>query len=249
MLRSVRDIYDLYEELANSNVALIAVQQPDINTSTPTGRLAFGILAVFARYEREQIVDRTVKALAMLISDGSLFSGPCPYGLEKRADRRGYVWRGNAYRSVVVSIFDSAVAGTPERQIAHDFDMTRDTLRGILRCTAYAGYKSYETRNASNARTDWTSRAMHPIDFEPVITLERWKDVQSAVRGRNRSGMGTTSPLFGKLLRADGKYIMIAHGNQGPHRRTRYSNDSERRDGTGTATASGRMRSSVRSSS
>ena len=81
MLRSVRDIYDLYEELANSNVALIAVQQPDINTSTPTGRLAFGILAVFARYEREQIVDRTVKALAMLISDGSLFSGPCPYGL------------------------------------------------------------------------------------------------------------------------------------------------------------------------
>ena len=233
MSRSVRDIYDLYEELEKSNVALIAVQQPDINTSTPTGRLAFGILAVFAQYEREQIVDRTVKALAMLKSDGSLFSGPCPYGLEKKADRRGYVWRSDAYKSAVVSVFDSATAGTPERQIARIFDITRDTVRGILRCTAYAGQKSYETRNAANARTDWTSWSMHPIDLEPVITLERWKEVQSLVRSRNKSGMGTTSPLFGKLLRADGDHIMTAHGNQGPHHRTRYSNDSDKRDGTG----------------
>lgn len=64
--RSLRHLINLIEELRKSNIGLkvLTGQGAQIDTSTPNGRLMFGIFATLAEFERELIVERTKAGLA-----------------------------------------------------------------------------------------------------------------------------------------------------------------------------------------
>ena len=56
--RSLRDLLDLITGLEERGVHFRSLLEPQIDTSSPTGRLVFGVLAVLAQYERELTVQR-----------------------------------------------------------------------------------------------------------------------------------------------------------------------------------------------
>lgn len=67
--RSVQDLYNLVAELKQAEVAFIC-QKDGFDLSTPMGRAMFGMLAVFAEFERNVIAERTKAGLALARSEG-----------------------------------------------------------------------------------------------------------------------------------------------------------------------------------
>jgi len=85
--RSLLVIVDAAERLEAAGVALRSATEP-IDTSTPSGRLIFQMLASFAEYERETIRERTQAGLHRALRNGK-FSGRIPYGYRLCPDDSG----------------------------------------------------------------------------------------------------------------------------------------------------------------
>jgi site-specific DNA recombinase len=83
--RSLLVIVDAHDRLQAFGVALKTATEP-IDTSNPSGRLIFQMLASFAEYERETIRERTRAGLHRAFRSGRHF-GVVPYGY--RADDQG----------------------------------------------------------------------------------------------------------------------------------------------------------------
>lgn len=69
--RSVPDLYDLVGELQQAGIAFVSLKD-NFDLSTSMGKLLFGILAVFAEFERNVIAERTKAGLAMARAGGKL---------------------------------------------------------------------------------------------------------------------------------------------------------------------------------
>ena len=85
--RSLLVIVDAHDRLQASGVSLRSATEP-IDTSSPSGRLIFQMLASFAEYERETIRERTRAGLRRAYRSGKHF-GAVPYGY--RTDDNGHL--------------------------------------------------------------------------------------------------------------------------------------------------------------
>src|SRR5215207_565104 len=81
--RSLLVIVDAHDRLAQAGVSLRSATEP-IDTSTPSGRLIFQMLASFAEYERETIGERTRAGLHRAFRNGK-HVGRIPYGYRIRS--------------------------------------------------------------------------------------------------------------------------------------------------------------------
>lgn len=57
MARSVVDLYDIAKELNDKGVSLESLKE-DIDLTSATGKLTFGIMAVMAQFERDLLLER-----------------------------------------------------------------------------------------------------------------------------------------------------------------------------------------------
>lgn len=78
--RSLLVIVDAHDRLQASGVALRSATEP-IDTSTPSGRLIFQMLASFAEYERETIGERTRAGIHRAVRNGKQL-GRIPFGYD-----------------------------------------------------------------------------------------------------------------------------------------------------------------------
>jgi site-specific DNA recombinase len=85
--RSLLVTVDAHDRLQANGVALKSATEP-IDTSNPSGRLIFQMLASFAEYEQETIRERTRAGLHRAYRGGKHF-GATPYGY--RTDERGFL--------------------------------------------------------------------------------------------------------------------------------------------------------------
>ncbi|WP_325051076.1 recombinase family protein [Lentzea atacamensis] len=77
--RSLRDTVSLLEELDKVGVAFRSATEP-FDTSTPVGRMMVNLLAMFAQFERDLIVDRVTAGMERAADNGQWKGGPPPYG-------------------------------------------------------------------------------------------------------------------------------------------------------------------------
>jgi site-specific DNA recombinase len=85
--RTLLVIVDAHDRLQEAGVALRSATEP-VDTSNPSGRLIFQMLASFAEYERETIRERTRTGLHRALRNGR-FPGRIPYGFTLARDERG----------------------------------------------------------------------------------------------------------------------------------------------------------------
>jgi DNA invertase Pin-like site-specific DNA recombinase len=67
--RSVRDLHNLIAELSDARIAFICLKD-GFDLTTSGGRAMFGMLAVFAEFERNVIAERTKAGLALARAEG-----------------------------------------------------------------------------------------------------------------------------------------------------------------------------------
>jgi len=106
--RSLLVIVDAAERFEAASVSLRSVTEP-IDTSTPSGRLIFQMLASFAEYERETIRERTQAGLHRAFRSGRHF-GVAPYGY--RADEHGHLQVVPEEAEIVREIIEHVAEGS-----------------------------------------------------------------------------------------------------------------------------------------
>ncbi len=93
--RSLKHLLNLFEEFQNRNVEFISITQ-NINTTTPEGRMFWGLLGVFGQYERELIVARTKAGLDRARKQGKALGRPRGAKDKRQRRKSGYFvrWQG-----------------------------------------------------------------------------------------------------------------------------------------------------------
>ncbi len=105
--RSVRDLYDLIEEMQALGVAFVSAKE-SINTSTASGRAFFGILATLAQFERELTSERISANWEQLATSGGLV-GPLPCGYTR--DASGAIVTDPEPAAIVRRLFEEYATG------------------------------------------------------------------------------------------------------------------------------------------
>lgn len=85
LARSTRDAILIAEDLHRAGADLVSLTEK-IDTTSPTGKAFFTIMAAMAQLERDQIAERTTAAMAHLRKQGRRISGKIPFGFDLSSD-------------------------------------------------------------------------------------------------------------------------------------------------------------------
>lgn len=154
--RTLLVIVDAHDRLDAAGVSLRSGREP-IDTSTPSGRLIFQMLASFAEYDRENIAERTQAGLHRAFRAGK-YMGRLPYGYRADENARLVIVPEEAevVRGIFQSIADGATLYAEARRlngmgvpgVGHRYGSkervpgrlwTTTTVGGIVRQRAYSG--------------------------------------------------------------------------------------------------------------
>lgn len=83
MARSVVDLYDIAKELNEKGVSLESLKE-DIDLTSATGKLTFGIMAVMAQFERDLLLERQKEGIAAAKARGKRWGRENIYGTDER---------------------------------------------------------------------------------------------------------------------------------------------------------------------
>jgi len=83
MARSVVDLYDIAKELNEKGVSLESLKE-DIDLSSATGKLTFGIMAVMAQFERDLLLERQREGIAAAKARGKRWGRENIYATDER---------------------------------------------------------------------------------------------------------------------------------------------------------------------
>lgn len=108
LARSVVDTYNLIQDLIEHDCQLVAViDRLDIDSAN--GRMIVGILAVFAQWEREVIIERTRDGLDAMVAKGKYPYGGVPYGWNK--DKKLFLSINEEQAKILNDLADQSLSG------------------------------------------------------------------------------------------------------------------------------------------
>lgn len=114
LARSTKELYQLTDEMTRRGIDFVSIQD-SFDTTTPTGRAMFGMLAVFAEFERDIIQQRTKAGLDAARKRGRLGGRPA---IDADTKRR------------IVKLFES---GESAADIAKEYGIGRSTVYKVLK--------------------------------------------------------------------------------------------------------------------
>lgn len=229
--RSLLVIVDAHDRLAEAGAALRSAREP-IDTSNPSGRLIFQMLASFAEYDRENIAERTRAGLHRAFRAGK-YMGRVPYGYRADGNARLEVVAEEA--EVVHEIFRNVADGSTlyaEAKRLNDLGVpaaghrygsrervpgrlwTNTTISGMVRQRAYSG--THEVKIGG----DMIEREV-PAIVSPELQERARSSLHENKRRPNREG--NRQYLLGGLVRCETcGYGCSGHATWGKGKRYSY---------------------------
>ncbi len=124
--RSLKDLQNMISDLQGKGVDFIAIEQPDINTSSSMGKLLLQLLGAFAEFEVNLINERTKAGREYAMMRGVKFGRP-----ELRC-KDGYI-----DKKKVIELYNM---GFSIRGIAKAMKVSRTPIRRIVQSIHYDNY-------------------------------------------------------------------------------------------------------------
>jgi len=142
LARSTKDAILIAEDLNKAGADLVSLTEK-IDTTSPTGKAFFTIMAAMAQLERDQIAERTAAAMAHLRKQGRRISSKIPFGFDLSEDGR-YLIPNPREREAVELMHSLRADGRTLRHIATELERrgvhakysdhwSAQAVRGILK--------------------------------------------------------------------------------------------------------------------
>ena len=174
-------MYLLEDVFEQNDIGFKSVTE-SFDTTTPFGKAAIGMLAVFAQLERETIIERSRMGKKEAAKQGRFVGGGAPYGYEYNVSKRSLEVNPN-HAEVVRLIYDTYLNKKYGFQVIADTlnknkipgpisdTWKRDIVRKILRNPYYAGYIPHKGDK-------------YPGQHEAIISPEKWEQAQIQLQER-----------------------------------------------------------------
>ncbi len=108
LARSLKQLVEIVDDLRERGIGFKVLTGADIDTTTASGRLVFGIFASLAEFERELIKERVNAGLATARAEGRVGGRP-KLSEEKVIELRGRLASGQSWRQIAKDL-DISVA-------------------------------------------------------------------------------------------------------------------------------------------
>ncbi|MTI81893.1 MAG: hypothetical protein FH758_13645 [Firmicutes bacterium] len=180
--RRQKDVLYVLEDVLESNNIGFKSATESFETTTPFGKAALGMMAVFAQLERETIVERIRIAKKESAKQGRFMGGPVPYGYRYNFKNKT-MEIDDIQAKTIRWIYDQYIEGSRgymhigeelERQgVPGPTDMrwNKVCIRNILTNPVYAGFTRHEGE-------------LYPGKHEAIIELKKWQEVQTLINSR-----------------------------------------------------------------
>ncbi len=184
LARSVVDTYHFIQELISYDCQLIAViDRLDIDSAN--GRMIVGMLAVFAQWEREVIIERTKDGLESMVAKGKYPYGGSPFGWNK--DENLHLSINEDEAKIVNDLADQSLSGLSLIQIKKYLKETYGMNRN--ECTIL----KWMTRSINQGNFVFHENTYTNV-VPAIMTEQKYKKVCSSI-GRH-SSIDNTRYLF-----------------------------------------------------
>lgn len=146
LTRNVIDTYELVQMFLGLEVNLIAVLD-NLDIHSANGRMILGILAIFAQWERETIIERTNDGQLQMAAEGKYPKPGCPLGYIKDKDK--YLSVDDHTAKIIKDIFKWAKSYTfveiqNRVKEVYDLDLRTDRIRRMIFEDGYYGEFLYK---------------------------------------------------------------------------------------------------------
>lgn len=140
--RKTRTLLEFLEQFQNHGVDLISITQ-NIDTTTPVGKVMFGLTGILAEFERDQIRVRVKHTLTAMAKSGKFTGGVVPYGYTLE-DKKLIINPEEAEKvKIAYSLF---IKGKSKLSISKELNVPLTTLDRMLSTPFYTGLKVYNKR-------------------------------------------------------------------------------------------------------
>jgi site-specific DNA recombinase len=216
--RSLRVAVQAFEQLGKSNVGLASVSEPNLDYSTPQGKLFMHMLWALAQFYSDNLAQEVRKGKGERRQQG-LYNGLLPFGVFKdgeesipKPDKRdvGLADNRTNYDGLVL-IFQMAADGETCKAIAEELNrlgyrttgnkgsnlFTKDTVASIIGSRFYLGELPDGEYGEGHSRRGTYTKGIKG-KHEPVIPLELW---EAAQKGKALNGTRTGRPTTANKAR------------------------------------------------
>jgi site-specific DNA recombinase len=216
--RSMRVAVQAFEQLGKCNVGLVSVSEPNLDYSTPQGKLFMHMLWALAQFYSDNLAQEVRKGKVERKQQG-LYNGFLPFGAVKsdkgvpEPDQRDLgLDSGRSNYDGLLLLFQMAADEKPCKSIAEELNrlgyrttgnrganlFTKDTVAGILRNRFYLGELPDGEYGEGHSRRGNYTKGLQG-QHAPLIPVELWEAAQRGKTLNSLSGLLTCSYCGGKL--------------------------------------------------
>ena len=201
--RSLQDFFTKLRDLQAWNVGIVAIDQPELSTEGPTGKLLRAVILAIAEFERDLIRQRTSEGIRAKIARGEWKGGAPPYGYAIK-DRMLQIVEEEA--AVIRSIFSDYINRKSNLDITEDLNAkgirkrsgrkwTVSAIWYILQNPTYAG-KFHNPENQTQLIEGLHAPVISMDDFNKARTI-----TTAARKNHYIHKILPNEMLFGSILR------------------------------------------------
>lgn len=206
--RIARDAFaflSLFNKLNILGVKLKLINNPNLDTDSPMGKLIITILAAIFEFFRFDNADRVRDNMIIRVKEGKRMNN-APYGY-RMIDKRMVIIPEEA--EIIKFVFEQYLKGHGIVAIEKMINRDRSTIKQWLQNKVYAGYNVFGVTR-TNKSTFKQIKNPDPSkiievkgDWEPIISLETWQkvaDIMTKNRELRMRNIEKTSYLLAGLL-------------------------------------------------
>ena len=197
LARNVRELLDFSDLFREHNADLISLQE-SIDTSTPSGRLFYTMIAAMAQWEREEIADRVSVSVLARAMAGKPLNNSAPYGYQWKNKQLELHPEEAPIRKLAYELFlEHRRKGAVARVLNDKGYRTRNghpwrdmTIGRLLVCPSAKGtHRTHFTKRTGKSWA-WEERPEHEhvhISVTPIVTEALWDECNQIIEEQQKT--------------------------------------------------------------